>query len=251
MSAAPSPSMISCPACQAPVPSGSRFCNNCGAALAAPPPPPPAAAPAPAAPAPPPPGGPITPPPTPASTAAPPSAPVDIRERVDQDRGALKKLQLLIPGYRGYRQGEDARAADSFLRIQVADKVHKAVAVIQDCRQSLTNASQFQGLMDLAPLLADLQQLEGEIRHAEQGYTGISPALRVTPGQIDRLYEYDYGFAQAADQMTATLDPLRAASGGTDSAAVQGAIATVRSQVRQLDAAFKARMRAIEGILVA
>ena len=243
MAAPGSPSMVSCPSCQAPVPSGSRFCNNCGAALAPPPPPPPAANPGPAlAPAP------------PAVAPAPVSstnAPVDIRERVDQDRGFLKKLQLLVPGYRGYRQGEDARAADSFLRIQIADKVRKTIAVVQDCRQSMTNASQFQGLMDLAPMLADLQQLEGEIRHAEQGYTGISPALRVTPGQIDRLYEYDYGFAQAADQMTATLDPLRAASGGSDAAAVQNAIATVRAQVRQLDSAFKARMRAIEGILVA
>lgn len=243
MAAPGSPSMVSCPSCQAPVPSGSRFCNNCGAALAPPPPPPPAAN-----------QGPALAPAPPAVAPAPVSstnAPVDIRERVDQDRGFLKKLQLLVPGYRGYRQGEDARAADSFLRIQIADKVRKTIAVVQDCRQSMTNASQFQGLMDLAPMLADLQQLEGEIRHAEQGYTGISPALRVTPGQIDRLYEYDYGFAQAADQMTATLDPLRAASGGSDAAAVQNAIATVRGQVRQLDSAFKARMRAIEGILVA
>ncbi len=185
------------------------------------------------------------------SAPAPAGAPVDIRERVEQDRGVLKRLQLLVPGFRGYRQGEDARAADSFLRLQVADKLHRAVSVVQDCRASLTQASQFQGLMDLAPVLAELQQLEGEVRHAEQGYTGISPALRVNPSQIDRLYEYDYGFAQAADQVTATLDPLRSASTGSDGAAVQAAIATVRGQVRQLDAAFRARVRAIEGILVA
>ncbi len=45
--------------------------------------------------------------------------------------------------------------------------------------------------------------------------------------------------------------PSLASHFATDAAAVQGAIATVRGQVRQLDSAFKARVRAIEGILVA
>jgi len=228
MAAAPAPPPPTCPACHAPLTQPAAFCPACGAKLPAPPPP----------------TAPVTAGPT---TGAPP---VDIRERVEQDRGTLKRLQLLIPGYRGYRQGEDARAADSFLRLQVADKVHRCVQVVQDCRQRMTAAGLFQGLMDLAPVLNDLQVLEGEIRQAEQGYTGISPALRITPAQIDRLYEYDYGFASAAEQVDATLGPLQASSTGTDGPAVQAAIATVRTQVRALDNAFKARIRAIEGILI-
>jgi hypothetical protein len=224
--ATPSP-VATCPNCHTTLTAPSPFCPNCGHSLTAPPPPPP-----------------------PPSTSMGGPAPVDIRQRVDDDRGFLKRLQLLVPGYRGYRQGEDARAADSFLRLQIADRVHRSVLVIQDCRARLTQANQFQGLTDLAPVLSELQQLEGEIRHAEQGYAGISPALKVNPSQIDRLYEYDMGFVQAADQVTATLGPLQAVGATTDSAAVVGAIATVRSQVRQLDNAFKARLRAVEGILV-
>lgn len=217
------PPTVACPACHAQNPPTSKFCNACGAAL---PPPPPPAAPSGA------------------------SAPVDIRQRVDQDRGTLKRLQLLIPGFRGYRQGEDIREADSYLRIQVAAKVHNAVGVVQDCRQALTQAGQFQSLTDLAAVLSDLQVLEGSIRHAEQGYSGISPAIRVNPDRLDRLYEYDYGFAQAADQVTATLSPLRTAVSGSDPKAVSDAVATVRGQVRELTQAFKARMNAIEGISV-
>ena len=222
-----------CPSCHAPIPAGSRFCNACGASLAPLPPPPPS---------------PIALGPT--TLGAGSGAPVDIRARVEEDRGILKRLQLMVPGFRGYRQGEDARAADSFLRMQIADKTHRAVQVVQDCRQSLSQAGQFQGLTDLSPLLADLQQLEGEIRHAEQGYAGVSAALRVSPAQLDQLYQYDYGFAEAADQVTATLGPLRGASQGADAGAIAAAIATARGQVRQLDTAFKARIRAMQGILV-
>lgn len=238
MAGAPTPPAgPTCPSCNAPVAAGSRFCNMCGAAIPATP----AVAPTSTAGA----GG---------SAASPApaggSTPVDIRQRVDQDRGFLKKLQLLIPGFRGYRLGEDAREADSFLRLQIADRVHRAVQVVTDCRQSLTQAGQFQSLTDFAALLAELQQLEGSIRHAEQGYSGIAPAIRVTPTSIDRLYEYDYGFVQAADQMTATLGPLQDAASGQNAAAVAQAITTVRGQIRQLDQAFKARLRAIEGIAV-
>ena len=234
----PAPTGLRCASCNAVLSPGSRYCNQCGAAVPAPPMAPPGAVVA---------GGTPTPPPGPPAAGAPP---VDIRQRVDQDRGFLKRLQLLIPGFRGYRLGEDSREADSFLRLQIADRIHRAVQVVQDCRQSLTQAGQFQSLTDFSSVLAELQQLEGSVRHAEQGYTGIAPAVQVTPTTIDRLYEYDYGFAQAADQMTAGLAPLKTAVGGANAAAVQEAITTVRSQIRQLDQAFKARLRAIEGIAV-
>lgn len=227
---------VTCPACHAQVPAGSQFCNTCGTKMGT--------AAAPASPAAPSSAAPIRP----AATSSMPTG--DIRERVDQDRGFLKRLQLLLPGFRGYRQGEDIREADSFLRLQIADKVHRAVAVVQDCRQSLTQAGQFQSLTDFSALLSELQQLEGSIRHAEQGYTGISPAVRIAPDRLDKLYEYDYGFAQAADQMTAALGPLRDAASGTNPAAVAQAVVTVRGQIRQLDGAFRARLRAVEGINV-
>ncbi|MGA8665227.1 MAG: zinc ribbon domain-containing protein [Thermoplasmata archaeon] len=214
----PPPSTSACPKCGQPVPANSRFCNACGASL------------------------------TPAAPA-PATPPVDLRQSVDQSRGMLKRLQLLVPGYSGYRQATDIQAADSLLRLQVADKIRNARATLENARTALTNASQFAVLTDIAPLLADLQRLEGEIRHAEQGYTGISPAVRINPQQLDRLYEYDFGFAQAADQLSQTIAPLPSLSmsGGSG---VPALLSTARGQVTQLEQAFKARLQAIEGIRV-
>ncbi|MCI4336869.1 MAG: zinc ribbon domain-containing protein [Thermoplasmata archaeon] len=221
--APPPPSVVYCPACHAPLTASSRFCPNCGASLGQP---------------------------NAMAGSAPNAAPVDIRQKVDADRGTLKRLQLLLPGFRGYRLGEDIREADSMLRLQIADKVHKSVATIQDSRTALANAGQFSVLTSLSEALSDLQRLEGEIRHAEQGYTGISPATRIRPEQLDRLYEYDYGFATAADQLSNTLEPLRAALGNPSSPPATDALNAVRAQTRALDAAFKARTNAIQGILI-
>ncbi len=217
-----------CPKCGSVAPAGARFCNVCGSSLTVQ-------------------GGSSTGT-LPAPSAAAP--PVDLRQKVDNDRGFLKRLQLLVPGFRGYRQGEDIREADSFLRIQVADKIKNARTTVENSRAGLANANQFQVLNDLAPLIANLWQLEGEVRHAEQGYTGISPAVRINPQQLDRLYEYDYGFAQAADQLNQTLASLPTLLMGGDAGQAPAVVAAARSQVNQLEQAFKARIQMIEGIRI-
>lgn len=215
---------LRCPKCGSAAVPGSRFCNICGSSLFSQ-------------------EGSST------GTQAPAGAPpLDLREKVEDDRGVLKRLQLLVPGFRGYRQGEDIRAADSFLRIQVADKIKNARTTIENSRTALTNANQFQALYDLAPVITDLLRLEGEIRFAQQGYTGISPAVRINPQQLDRLYEYDYGFASAADQVNRTASPLPSLATGSNGPAVQSLVATVRGQINQLEAAFKARIQVITGL---
>ncbi|HYA69916.1 MAG TPA: zinc ribbon domain-containing protein [Thermoplasmata archaeon] len=223
---APAGGPITCPKCGSTATPGSRFCNICGSSLFTE-------------------GGSST------GTMAPAgSPPIDIRQKVDQDRGPLKRLQLLIPGYRGYREGEDIRAADSFLRIQVADKIKNARTTIENSRSSLSNAAQFQALNDLAPVIADLLRFEGEVRFAEGGFTGFSPAVRINPQQLDRLYEYDYGFVQAADQLNQTTAQLPSIATGSNPAEVAALVTTVRGQVSQLEQAFKARIQVIEGIRV-
>ncbi len=226
-SAAP-PSATACPKCGAAQPAGARFCNTCGSSLTLA-------------------AGSST------GTLAPSGAPpLDVRERVEEDRGVLKRLQLLVPGFRGYREGEDIRAADSMLRREVADKVRAVRATVENARTALANAGAYAALNDLGPLVADLMRVEGEIRHAEQGYTGISPAVRIKPQQLDRLYEYDYGFAAAADQMNTTVAPLGAlvSGAGANPAGAAQLIAAARSQLAQLDQAFKVRVQMIEGIRV-
>jgi hypothetical protein len=211
------PPATACPKCGAPVGASSRFCPACGAPLG----------------------------PAPASGAAPP---VDIRQRVDEDRGILKKIQLLVPGFRGYRQGEDLREADSVLRLEIADKVRGAINVLTQRRQALATAGRYDSLNDLALSIADLNRLEGEIRHAEQGYTGISPALRVSiPGQ-NKLYEYDYGFILAANDIVQTVSGLSDPS--APPATVAQSTARVREMVTRLEQAFQARIRAIQQVQV-
>ncbi|MGI0055519.1 MAG: hypothetical protein ACREBZ_07410 [Thermoplasmata archaeon] len=185
-----------------------------------------------------------------ATPAASGSAPVDLRERVDQDRGTLKKLELLIPGYHGYRQGEDIRAADSLLRRQVADRLRNARFTAENARAALTQAGQFAPLNDLAPLIADLMRIEPKVRSAEQGYSGIAAAIKVGPQQLDKLYEYDYGFVMAVDQFSQTMGSIPGSVASASWPLLAQSITSARAQLTQLDQAFGARTRVVEGVEV-
>ncbi|MHB8351291.1 MAG: hypothetical protein ACYDFT_01140 [Thermoplasmata archaeon] len=175
---------------------------------------------------------------------------MDLRQKIDEDRGGLKKLQLLIPGFRGYRIGEDLRDADSILRREVADLVRASLTELTNARQTLVQANQYGSLNDLALAVSDLTVLEGTIRHGAQGYTGISPAVRVQPKDLDRLYEYDYGFVLAARQLRGAVDPLTAAAQANDPARISSEVGRLRGLVGELKQAFQARLATVEGIQV-
>lgn len=224
---------LTCPSCGAKAPAGTRFCPSCGASLSA--------GSTPAAGAPP-----------PSTSAAPGGAnpPVDIRQTVDDDRGFLKRLQLMVPGFRGYRQMEDIRAADALLRVQVANLVDRVLQSLQDTRATMSRMNQYAGLTDLATILSDLQVFSGRVRHAEQGYSGIAANVRFQQSRLDQLYQYDYGFVQAADQLAAAAAPIQAAATQGNTDALRTSIQSLRNQVQVLQNAFSQRIRAVEGIMV-
>jgi hypothetical protein len=173
----------------------------------------------------------------------------DIRSRVDQDRGALKKLQLLIPGFRAYRLGEDVRAADSILRIQVADRLVIAMQKLDSLRSDMARAGVAAGLTDIGSLRSEMQRVEGQIRHAEQGYTGISPALRLDPQKLDRLYERDWSFLSAAENVVGSIPPISAAVTAHNASQVSMLVGALRDNLKGLENSFSQRILDVEKVL--
>lgn len=120
----------------------------------------------------------------------------DIRGEVDSSRGLLKKIQLHLPLFEGYRKLEDLRAADELLRKQIAGVLQRALQSLENERVTLVNAGDFEKLTLIGASMSKIQQFQGEIMHAEQGYSGISPSIRFDEGKLNLLYEYDLKFLE-------------------------------------------------------
>ena len=168
----------------------------------------------------------------------------DIREKVEEDRGLIKKIQLKIPGYAGYRRREDIRNADILLRNQVADQVKKVRSDLEGVRDDMAAAGKYQGLQPIGNLIFLLQATEGRVRHAEGGYSGISANVRVEEPELDKLYEYDYSMLTALDQCAAVIPMIQSAA---DPASFNTALKAFGDALKAFDQTFDQRMIIITG----
>jgi hypothetical protein len=174
----------------------------------------------------------------------------DIRQQVDENRGFQKKLELLVPGLRGYRTLEDLRVSDSLLRNQVADKLDQTKGNLEGLRKQMAAAGDYTNLTSVGSLISQVQQLGGEVRHAQQGYSGWVPTITINPDKLNKLYEYDYGFVNSAVQLQSLTTSPSLVYDTTAPNSVQVVLSRLGGAVSDFKQKWSVRMEAIENILV-
>jgi len=174
----------------------------------------------------------------------------DIRSQVDASRGPQKNLELLIPGLRNYRKLEDLRVADDMLRNQVADKLNAAKANLEGIRKQMASASDFTNLTNVGSLISQLQQVAGDVRHAEQGYSGWVASVTIDQNRLNQLYDYDYDFVAAAFALVAATSSPNLSYDPTSPASVMAPLARVGAAMSDFKQKWGVRMEAVKGILV-
>jgi hypothetical protein len=172
----------------------------------------------------------------------------DLRDKIVESRGTLKKLQLLVPGLKEYRKLEDIRAADQLLRKQVSDKLNNAKSKLEDLRKVMTGKNDFNNLSLISPIISQIQQVSGTVQHAQQGAAGISPNIRIDEGVLNKLYEYDFSFVSTAEQiLSMTANSTTEYNSGTSS---QEIASKINSALDSFQSAWKQRLESVENILV-
>lgn len=168
----------------------------------------------------------------------------DIRERVEADRGLLKKIQLMIPGYAGYRRREDIRAADNILRIQISDRVKTIRGELEGIRDTMAMDGKVQGLSSIGNAIFTLEGIEAKVRHAEGGYSGISRTIKIEETELDRLYEYDYAMLESLEKAAAVVPTVREAP---DAKGFEKSVRDFSEALRHFESAWKARIAMVTG----
>ena len=175
----------------------------------------------------------------------------DIRQQVDQGRGFLKKLQMMVPGLRGYRSKEDIRVADDMLRNQVSDKIDLAKSNLENLRKQMVLASDFNNLTTVGSLISQFQQFSGEVRHSQQGYSGFAASFSFDDARLNKLYEYDYDFVNAGMALLNNTMPPNLTYDPTNPASVQPQLQRLQSLVSDFKIKWGQRIEAVENILQA
>lgn len=167
----------------------------------------------------------------------------DIRQGVEDSRGLLKKIQLHIPIFKGYRKLEDIRVADELLRKQLGDILQRSLDSLQDLRSGLTDQGKFDKLTMVGGEMSRIQEFQGDLLHAEQGSTGISPAVRLDENKLNSLYKYDLKFLESSAE-------IRKLSNINENEDIAASMKNLANAVREARNAWNSRIEAVEKILL-
>ncbi|MGQ9553829.1 MAG: hypothetical protein ACUVWR_06940 [Anaerolineae bacterium] len=133
---------------------------------------------------------------------------MDMRERIEKELGWFERTVQHIPGYRGYKEKELAREADSLVRGNLTKGINAEVDRLTDVQRQLLDSGGIKYLDDVDGIIRRLQTLATTIRTASYGYSGLFDAVKVKEEELDALYRHDATLLESLPSLTAAVDAL-------------------------------------------
>lgn len=172
----------------------------------------------------------------------------DIRQRVEEDRGLLKKIQMIIPGYRGYRIREDLRDSDKMLRMELSKKLALQRKQLEECRGDIVGSMPLsKSLETLGGVISQYKKVEGLMVHSDSGYSGIAADIKIQQDEMNKLYDYDLSILENIQFIDQGIGELRSAINTSDDSKIKDAAKTVKMRLTGLEEKFAKRQAVIGG----
>ncbi len=139
----------------------------------------------------------------------------DLFEKVTGDQDIFKKLASKIPGFSGYIERSNRRAADKLLRETIADQFEELYQRISTVQTDFISHGELQFVDDLEKAAIKVRTFIDKVRRASYGYSGFFDAVKINEEELARVYEYDDAMLSLVDEVDRAIDNVEA-SIGTD-----------------------------------
>lgn len=137
----------------------------------------------------------------------------DLFDRVLSSQEGLEKLLAKIPGFKGYSERKNRRAADKLLRETIADRYEEQWQRISAVQRDLISEGGLLFVDDLEAAAVKIRQFIDRIRTATYGYAGFFDAIKVKEEELAAIYQYDLNLMALADEVARAIDNVEAAMG--------------------------------------
>lgn len=139
----------------------------------------------------------------------------DLFDQVTGDQDIFRKLASKIPGFDGYVERQNRRAADKLIRETIADHFEVLYKRISSLQTDFISQGEISYLDDLERAAIKLRTFIDKIRRASYGYSGFFDAVKINEEELARVYEYDAGILDLEDEVSHAIDNVES-SMGTD-----------------------------------
>ena len=169
----------------------------------------------------------------------------DFFERVTGDQDPLKKLASHIPGFSGYIERENRRAADKLMRDTIANRFEELYKQLSALQTDLISQGGIEFMDDLEKAARQIRTFTDKVRNAAYGYAGLFDSVKINQDELSKIYAYDAAFFETADAIKNAIDTVESTIGNND-----GLPAVIRNLVtlsRQAVDAFDRRYEVFSG----
>ncbi|NMB53643.1 MAG: hypothetical protein GYA15_02985 [Leptolinea sp.] len=139
----------------------------------------------------------------------------DLFDQVTSGEDIFTKLLAKIPGFQGYIERQNRRAADKLLRDTVANEFEEVWRRISTVQSDLTAQGALEYVDDMESAAIKYRQFIDRVRNASYGYSGLFDAVKINEAELAKIYQYDLTMVNLVDEANRAVDTIES-SIGTD-----------------------------------
>ncbi|PVU74520.1 hypothetical protein DDW11_05890 [Sulfolobus sp. SCGC AB-777_G06] len=114
----------------------------------------------------------------------------------------LEKLQLLVPGYRGYKAKDLIRQDDFLVRQATIMKLETAINNLANSESQIARSQPFSPLLrNIEDTISEIRTLIGILNSTQGGGADIYARYKIHTEQLDEIYKNDLQMVSIADQI--------------------------------------------------
>ena len=169
----------------------------------------------------------------------------DFFEKVTGSQDLFKSLAGKIPGFGGYVERQNRRAADKLLRETVARRFEELYTRASALQSDLVANGMITFVDDMEKAVIKIRTFIDKIAMGAYGASGLFDAVKINEKELEQLYQFDNAFFALGDQVSAALDNVEASLG--DEAALPAAIRNLTNLARDAVKTFERRSEVFTG----
>jgi len=171
-------------------------------------------------------------------------------ERMQENQKPLEKLELMLPGFRGYKMREQRREADRIVRNYIYDTLERSRDDLTKCLQMLSDNKATELLEPMNRIIAILDRIAEKVNRASYGYSGFFDSIKIEEQDLDRMLDYDSKLMDMARGLSGTTSAFKGdlTQGKFENA--RNSQQTLGDALDGLEKAFDQRKATIEGVKV-
>lgn len=169
----------------------------------------------------------------------------DFYKRITEMQGTVEDVVRRVPGFKGYFEKQDRRAADRMLREKLVRGFSEQQQEFTRVQRKLIDAGGMTYMERVQSIDTRLRTLIDKIESAPQGYAGLFDAVKVDEQALANVYAFDNSLFVYQDQLASGLVAL-AGSVGTEN--VSGILDQLDTLVVEVSKAFAKRVEVMQGL---